>query len=244
MNTSSAEEIKTERDFWISYWEGYQPSFIKNVLFEEIFAKINAKDKDFIEIGGFPGTFCCYFNRNLGANVTLLDYIILPKIVNELESINHLEKGTINLIEADFLTYNSDKEYDIVLSAGFIEHFSNTKHMISQHIKLLKNDGLLFISLPNFLGLNGLIQKRFDPENLAIHYLPSMEIQNLKSICEELGVKNLKIQYYGKPSIWVEKTSKANPLAKKFIKLANKLISFIPIYNKFFSPFILISGSK
>ena len=156
---------------------------------------------------------------------------------------NGLAEGTIELLEADFITYKSPKKYDVVLSAGFIEHFLDTKHIISQHLDMLKPGGQLFISMPNFLGVNGLMQKSFDKENLAIHNLKAMDITHLTSICNELGVKNLQIRYYGKSSVWLEKTAKTSNFNKSIVKYLDKALHFVPFSGKFFSPFIVITGT-
>ena len=76
----------------------------------------------------------------------------------------------------DFFNFSTDRKYDIVFSLGFIEHFNNTRDVILRHVDLLASSGLLLIVLPNLLGLNGWIQRRFDKENYDVHNLKSMEI--------------------------------------------------------------------
>ena len=95
----------------------------------------------------------------------------------------------------DFFNFSTDRKYDIVFSLGFIEHFNNTRDVILRHVDLLASGGLLLIVLPNLLGLNGWIQRRFDKENYDAHNLKSMEIDRLKKIMATFSLKDLRVEY-------------------------------------------------
>jgi trans-aconitate methyltransferase len=102
------------------------------------------------------------------------------EIVRNFEKINGLPENAIQCIHTDFFSFTPERRYDIVFSSGFIEHFEDTGDVIKRHVDLLSDDGQLLILIPNFLGLNGMIQRRLDRENLEAHNLKSMEIPYLK----------------------------------------------------------------
>ena len=139
----------------------------------------------------------------------------------------------------------SDVKFDLVYSIGFIEHFEDTRDVIKRHVDLLANNGHLLIVLPNLLGLNGLIQKRFDRHNFDAHNLKSMDMDFLKSIMDQLPVKDVFVDYVGKPMVWLEPDASRN---SKFKRMAVKTLSYsiklIPIKGKFLSPYIIIRANK
>lgn len=236
----------TDKDFWTNYWNRFIPYEVKpDAPFHQLLSKYsNSTSKKFIEVGGFPGTFAIYFKKFKGYDSTILDFYISREVLTKMEKKNSIEENSIHVIEADFFNYNSNEKYDVVLSAGFIEHFTDTKNVISKHVDLVKEGGDLFISLPNFRGINGFFQRVFDRRNYDIHNIDCMDIKLLDKICNELPLKNVKVVYYGKPWIWLEKEAKVSSITRGLVKIISKLISFLPVKNRYFSPFIVITAGK
>ena len=145
--------------------------------------------KNFIEIGGFPGLFAAAFYQRGVKDITILDFYINREIINNFEVKNSLPTGAIKCIESDFFEFKSDKKYDIAFSYGFVEHFEDTKDVIARHIDLVSKNGQLLMLIPNFLGLNGMIQYRFDKQNLEAHNLKAMDIDYLKEIMQSFGLR-------------------------------------------------------
>lgn len=234
----------TDRKFWQDYWKGYQPKLITTILFQDIFASFPSGNQTFIEIGGFPGNFSIYFRKFKKYQVTMLDYFVDYKIISKALRINSLDQKAIKIIEADFLNYQPDNQYDIVFSAGFIEHFDNPEIVVKKHLELLKSGGLLFISLPNFLGLNGFVQKILDKKNLAGHNTEIMKIKKLNTLFSSMDLVNYKISYWGKPSIWLESSSGRSSFLIKTIKVVSKVLNLFNLKSKFLSPYIVIQAYK
>lgn len=151
----------------------------------------------------------------------------------------------INYIEADFLKYQPQKQYDFVYSLGFAEHFDDTKDIMQRHLAFAKKDGTVLIIMPNFLGINGLVQKLFDKENFKIHNLKSMDYNNLCSIAKELNVSDYSIKYFKKPMVWIEpKKGFYNYIIRKLIKLFSITLKLIPFRNNYLSSYIIVSLTK
>jgi SAM-dependent methyltransferase len=235
----------TDKKFWEKYWQNYQYTKIPNqVFFEKYIPEVPTATKA-IEIGGFPGTMSIFFHKKYGFDVSLLDFYIDLSIVNNLEQHNGLAPNTIHCIEHDFFSYQSDLKYDLVYSIGFIEHFEDTGDVIKRHIELLSENGELLIVLPNLLGINGFIQKRFDRHNFDAHNLKSMNLDFLRETMSQLPVTDVNIDYVGKPMVWLEPDVSRNGKVKRMaVKTLSYLIKLFPIKCRFLSPYIIIRAKK
>lgn len=242
MNNSKALSISKE--YWKQYWLNHSPGKLNKAFFDE-YLKLIPEHSDLIEIGGFPGVFAGYLNKKCNIKVTILDYIIIPEVINEVEKLYGLKKGELHIINKDFLEFRSTNLYDVVSSFGFIEHFQNTADILEKHISLLKSNGLLFVTIPNFRGLNGLVQWLFDKPNYYRHNISSMKVSNLKSIITKFNLKDYKVQYIGRPRIWIEESNSEKRKIELFIKLFNIILRIFPFSkNRILAPHIIIIGIK
>lgn len=103
-----------------------------------------------IEVGAGSGTYGAIFARH-GAKVTVLDYS-----ENALQTSRELYLSLgidATFILADALSLNEDLKgkYDVSMSFGLAEHFSDQQRLqiIRSHFELLKPNGMTFISVPN-----------------------------------------------------------------------------------------------
>lgn len=245
--------LLTDRAFWVNYWERKQGLAVQlpaNYLFYRQLADIIEKNavKNAIELGGFPGYYAVFLKKFFQLDVTLLDYFVHPPVVEELLQKNSLQAADINIIETDLFSYQPDKQYDLVLSCGLIEHFNDTADIIKRHIAFVKPGGNLFITLPNFKSVNGWFQKRFDRDNYDKHNINSMDVKHLKSIAENAGLTEVNARYFGKFSVWLEDEqhkSIAVRLLKKVVWLGGKIFTkILPFEHKNLSPYIILAGRK
>ncbi|SFS73236.1 Methyltransferase domain-containing protein [Porphyromonadaceae bacterium NLAE-zl-C104] len=233
----------TDKEYWDNYWKNYQYDKIpKKVVFERFMPKLT-RGINFIEIGGFPGVNAAYFYRRGIRDVTILDFHINKEIVRNFEKINDLPEGTIQCIDNDFFAFSSEKKYDVVFSSGFIEHFEDTRDAIARHIDLLSEKGQLLIIIPNFLGLNGKLQRRFDRENLDSHNLQSMKISYLKEIMQSFNLYDVSVGYLGKPMVWLEPKPE-NQKRRKWVKMLSYALKLFPVKGKLLSSYIAIYARK
>jgi SAM-dependent methyltransferase len=233
----------TDLDHWNEYWSNYQYDKVpKKVVFSKFTERLS-KGKSLIEIGGFPGINAGYFYNKGVKDISILDFHMNTNIVRKFELFNQIPQDTIKCIHSDFFKFTPSRTYDIVFSCGFAEHFHNTEETIQRHIDLLSKEGQLLILIPNFLGLNGALQRRFDKPNLDAHNLKSMQPDFLKEIMQKSGLKNYSVEYVGKPMVWLEPKSE-NMKYLKSVKLLSYFIKLFPIKGRFLSPYIAIYASK
>jgi SAM-dependent methyltransferase len=247
------ENLLTDREFWVKYWESKTDLSVvipANYLFHQQLSAIVEKNKvkTAIELGGFPGYYAVYLKKYLKLDVTLLDYFVHQPITAQLLQTNGLTQSDIHIIETDLFNYMPTQQYDLVLSCGLIEHFNDTTDIIKRHISFLKSGGTLFITLPNFRALNGWFQKNFDRENYDKHNINCMDPALLASICKDAGLKVVQSRYFGKFSLWLE-NEKQKPLSIRLLKksmwLGGKIFSKIfPFDSKQLSPYIILEARK
>lgn len=241
----------TDRAFWKAFWESKKDLifYIKpDYVFGNILANL-IKDngiKSAVELGGFPGYYTVFFKKYQHLKATLFDYFIHEGLIKELLAKNGLKYDDISVIEADLFTYEPQVKYDLVTSFGLIEHFADVKDIISRHVALLNPKGTLFITLPNFTGVNGWIQRKYDPENYSKHNITTMNPQLLIDICKELGLVEVESYYHGKFSVWLENNAQQTGLVKGIVKtiwLTGKLFTkAVPVETKALSPYIVLKA--
>lgn len=245
--------LLTDRDFWVKYWESKTDLSVvipENYLFHRQLADIvkNNEVKTAIELGGFPGYYAVFLKKYSKLEVTLLDYFVHQPITEQLLQTNGLAKDDIHIVETDLFKYTPEKQYDLVLSCGLIEHFNDTADIINRHIAFVKPGGTLFITLPNFKSVNGWFQKKFDKENYDKHNIDCMDPALLAEICEKSGLKEVKSAYFGRFSLWLENEKQKSisvRLLKKIIWLTGKILTkIIPFESKGLSPYIILTAKK
>ena len=217
---------------------------MKDVPFSDLFSSFPGPGSSFIEIGGFPGTFAVYFRKYRGYQVSILDCFYAPSVIRGMERANSLAEGSIRTLKEDFLEFATDKRYDVVFSAGFIEHFLDLGLVLRKMCDLLKPGGTLFASVPNFRGINGLIQKMFDGSNYDAHNLEAMNTRRLEDICGSLGLQQFRAFYYGVPGIWLRGSARVNHLTKIMLGKLNTVMTYVPLTNRYFSPHVVLLARK
>lgn len=245
------ENNLTDQGFWKSFWESKKDLifYIKpDYVFGDILGKLIAENgiRNAIELGGFPGYYSVYLKKYKHIDTTLFDYYIHQGLIRQLLEKNGLKDGDINIIEADLFNYTPKEKYDMVLSFGLIEHFSDTKAIIETHLQFLKPGGTLFITLPNFTGVNGWIQRKFDLENYNKHNIDSMNPAMLAETCKQLGLKSVESYYHGRFTVWLENSGQKPAFARTVTKAvwwAGKIATkIIPVESKLLSPYIVLKA--
>lgn len=241
----------TDREFWRRYWTQRDPvRLIDNRFYYAGLLRRAVADVDavtFIELGGFPGHFAVFAARYLGLEPTLVDSYIDHDVVRRLATANGLGGDTITVVEADFRTYEPDRLYDVVLSAGLVEHFDDVEPVLRRHLDFLRPGGLLVVTLPNYLGLNGWFQARFDPDHLAAHNLRTMDVAYLREVMERLRVASFRVGHFGKFRVWLEDLNLRPPAVRllvRAVQVAGLPLDLVGIRSKLTSPHVAIVARK
>lgn len=245
MNIANQEE-------WDNSYKNFAFYEENDILAHEIdnYIKNNSKDATSIfELGCFPCRYLAHFAKKFGLEANGVD--ITTEINKELFKWlkeNNIKVG--NIINSDaFKTIENlekeNKKFDIVYSIGFIEHFTNYLDIIDYHDKILKKDGLLIISAPNFRGkIQNKLHKIFDKKNMERHVIDAMNIKEWKNHLLENGYEIVDCKYFGGFKFWHE-----YPIKNKFKDFFCNVICFL--FNRIdkgnsesYSPYGIVAARK
>lgn len=137
--------------------------------FRKIFAGIETHEARLLEIGCARSLWLPYFAREFGFEVTGLDYSEAG-CEQEREILARAEvKGEI--ICADFFAPPAELlgSFDVVVSFGVAEHFTDTAQCLKAFSRFLKPGGLMLTSIPNLTGLPGLLAKAINRPVYDVH---------------------------------------------------------------------------
>jgi 2-polyprenyl-3-methyl-5-hydroxy-6-metoxy-1,4-benzoquinol methylase len=134
-----------------------------------------------LEIGCAPGKALAYIAARLCAEVAGIDTSThgLHWAHKLFETLNlHADLRCEDLCGT---TFPSDT-FDVVHSAGLIEHFEDPRDSVRQHIRLAKPGGVVLITIPNYTGIYGWLGDIFDPGFRKTHNLSIMYERTLTAL--------------------------------------------------------------
>ena len=271
---STHDNMKSNLEKSHQYQEKLKSS-LEKMLGKKIFSYIIEKYKDYLfwqicrqylpkreglkilEVGSAPGNRLVKFHQMFGYIPYGVEYseegVELNRKIFLLRNIN-----PNNVIYTDFFSYKFQEEYknyfDIVISLGFIEHFSDVKDVIRKHINLLTKGGIVVIAIPNIRGINYLLTLLFNRSLIPMHNLEIMEKKTFSKLFDDMDLSILYLNYYGTFNFGLFNTKKNSPLRPilkvcKYLQLLlNPIFRLIfnekSIENEFFSPYLICIGKK
>ena len=165
---------------------------------------------DCLEIGFAPGKMLAWMAEELGADVTGVDYS--PRGVEVAKGLFQALSIDADLrCESIFETTLRPGSFDVVCSAGVIEHFDDPRGIVAAHVDLLRPGGVALIHVPNYGGIYGAIQSRLDPDNLALHNLHIMSLPALAALAPLRAGLRVRSYYWGRMSPWILSLSRLGP---------------------------------
>ena len=202
-------------------------------------------DMRVLEIGCAPGKHLAYLAKRRGAKVCGLDYSE-PGIANSRELFRRLS------LEAEFHCEDlhqstfPEQSFDVVYSLGVVEHFQDPKPAIERHMVMAKPGGVVLITVPNYGGLYGRIQRYFDPENLGIHNLDIMTRAELLRLAPAEVHGNARTVRSGRISPWIINFEKKwpAPVARGMSLALNALGLLQPFDIGPLCPFLVLKMTK
>ena len=247
LKNESAGKPLTDADFWKNYWGHHHPtSELKQVFFDSVLDRFPKGNQRFIELGGFPGQYAAFFKKQLGYDVTLLDFHADPSAVAAQEALHGFAPGSIRCVQGDLFALKPDPSYDVVFSAGFIEHFKDPLAVLKKHTEYLAPGGFLFVSVPNLLGVSGWVQKWMDQENYQAHDLKCMDPNQLRKAAEDLGLEQIRVEHLGSPHLWLDHPERFSRWQRVSVHLASMAVKKVGLFakGKWISPFLLLTAQK
>jgi 2-polyprenyl-3-methyl-5-hydroxy-6-metoxy-1,4-benzoquinol methylase len=211
---------KTSKRHWDTLWE--RPARLRHPTSLHVGIR-NLRDllkghvrpgSKYLEIGCAPGNLLAWVRHKLRADVSGLDYSE-PGIAFARRLFDALGLAADLRCEDVFKTSFEPGSFDVVFSAGVIEHFDDPRDLVAEHVKLLAKNGVALITVPNYGGWLGRVQGRLDPENLAIHNVGIMNPTALRALAPAGSVA--KAYPFGRFSPWVLSLKKGMPSPLAFL---------------------------
>ena len=184
-----------------------------NVRFHEFFAqtfsRIDPRGKLLLEVGCANSSWLPYFSQQFDFKIHGLDY---SEIGCE-QSRNILSNAGIQgeVVCADFFSPPASLlgTFDVVITFGVVEHFTDTQSCIKALAKLLKPGGLLITIIPNMVGLIGRIEKTINRPVYDIHV--PLDAESLTRVHKFLRLEVLQAGYFMSTHFGVLNLNGLNP---------------------------------
>lgn len=248
----------TEVKFWESFWgKCTLPSIVDmDFSYDRCLArglKNNLPDikGDVFEVGCAPGKWLAFMAKEFAMNPSGIEYSEAGMNAT-LENFKILQLAPGSILTGDFFQTKPERQFDVVMSFGFIEHFDNVDEVVDLHLGWLKPGGVLILGVPNFCGIYSTIQGILDREILDKHNLKIMNLDYFRSLATRFRLKPVFLDYIGsfEPSLPIVKHRFGNPLqflVRGLLWLARRIRRIQALdrwNNRFISSFILAIYKK
>lgn len=181
---------------WDSYYQkpyktaSFTRKLTQNALLNTI--KKYSKKKQNLEICELGGGNSCFFDA-LVEDLYPSKYTIIDNNELGLKKFTECQKITSisRLFNDNVLELKHKGKYDIVFSVGLIEHFKNKDVItaIKSHFKIVKNEGIVIISVPTPTFSYRLIRKISEFFDLWIFYDETpIKINEVSRIVSQFGI--------------------------------------------------------
>ena len=176
-----------------------------HALFNGLFAG-TGHGKKLLEIGCARSVWLPYFAKYYGFNVSGIDYSELgcQQAIAALKQ----ESVTGNVVCCDFHSPPASfmNQFDVVISFGVVEHYTDTKECIESISRYIKPGGRLITVIPNMTWIMGLLQKYLDISVYRMHV--PLSARRLKKAHEKCGLKVESCKYFMFANFGVLNTSR------------------------------------
>ena len=210
----------TEIKFWEDYWANCSlPSEVDwNFSFDRCLGSAIKKNLpttsgEVLEVGCAPGKWLAYMAREFGLKPSGVEYSDAGMKAT-LENFKILGLTPDAIFTGDFFEMKPPRQFDAVMSFGFIEHFSDVDSVVERHLQWLKPGGVLILGVPNFTGIYSPIQRVLDKNILEKHNLDIMNLDYFRGLGRRLSLEPVFLDYVGsfEPTLFIANYRLGNPL--------------------------------
>lgn len=187
------------------------------LLWETILPQVLAgrRGQRAVEVGSAPGEFLVKLRDRFGLDVYGIEYSAVGAELNRA-AFRTAGIPSQNVIAGDFFAIARERRYrgffDVVISRGFIEHFTDPSEAIDRHLDVLSDDGILIVSVPNLRGLNFLGSWVLDRKVVGMHNLSIMARDSFEGLFVDRPLDVKLCRYYGTFNLCVFNTRSDSPL--------------------------------
>ncbi len=238
------------KEHWEKFWAGIGPNKrFKPHYYPLIKSLLPSNEKwTCFEVGCVPGNYLKFFHEHFKYRPAGIDYSDRIELVKQYFA---GLKIPIELYNKDFFEFKPKKQYNVVISNGFVEHFGNPEFVFRKHLNLVAKGGWLIVSLPNFCNTQYYLHNLLDAETLKTHNLDTMNPKLWRRLAEKNKMKISYCDYYETYDFWIiNKSPLMKPIvlairvASRAIRFMLKITGVLNIPNKYLSPHIVLIAQK
>ncbi len=211
-----------------------------------------------IEVGSAPGEFLQQCHSRFGYEPYGVEFSPVGAKVNR-ENFQAWGFDPEHVIQSDFFADDFQSAYraqfDVVISRGFIEHFTSLQPVIDGHVNILKPGGTLVIVIPNLSGINyalGLLTVR---TLYPLHNLDLMRMKEFGKLFARRDLETLFCGYHGGIDFGILDGGPDTALARRVVRVTRRVQwGLNVIFNSLFfghvpetrysSPYLVYVGRK
>lgn len=211
MESGNEEQDKAGREYWNQTWDDYP---LPNVWDVDSKRLLNHVEREFflwiartleghgkagpnvhlVEVGCARSQALPVLAKRLGVSVAGIDYspngCEQTRVMMKREGVD----GEVHCSDIFAIPDSLKGRFDVVVSFGLIEHFSNTSEIVSSLAELLKPGGVILTNIPNMRGTTGFVQKILNRGIYDIH-VPLTPSQ-VRSAHEAAGLSGIEADYF------------------------------------------------
>lgn len=167
------------------------------------------------------------------------------------------EHGEIDFVQGNVLELKVERTFDLIFANQIVEHLVYPREMVARLLKLLKPNGRLVVttpnwkylknSLPSFSELGEATQwhaRQFSADSDG-HFFAYKEAE-LKEIFEGVGIRHIEARIFESP--WVSGHMKVRYLHKvislRGLKMLDRFLLSLPLFGKRFGHQLLVTGTR
>jgi 2-polyprenyl-3-methyl-5-hydroxy-6-metoxy-1,4-benzoquinol methylase len=198
-----------------------------------------------LEIGCAPGKILAWVAARRGAQVAGLDFS--PRGLSLANRLFTALKLTADLRCEDLRrTTFAPGAFDFVYSIGVIEHFADPREIVGRHVSLVRPGGTVLMTVPNYRGLYGVLQRYFDADSLLLHNLDIMSCDALARLVPQDEPYAVRTYRTGRLSPWLLSTEKRwpTPLARGLSYAVNAVALLQPFEIATLAPMLALEVAR
>lgn len=208
------------------------------------------ENKHWIELGCSPGHVSALLHRRIPFTPSGVDFS--PQAFLYKETMREVAGVDATLHQADVRSFIPNELFDVVMSFGLIEHFSDPQDILDHHYRICRQGGLVVVSIPNFRKLQWLYHFLFDRADLGRHNIESMKPGTFRTFAERRNLEILFLGYVGRMYFWnVDETgSRLIATVRKTLSLLVRaltnqvLTQILPRDRRLYAPWMVFVGRK
>lgn len=208
------------------------------------------KGQRWIELGCSPGHFSSLLYRRIPFKPFGVDFS--PDAHLYVDAMAQYARAHATLFQADLRDFATTELYDVVMSFGLIEHFTNPAEILEHHYRLCRRGGLLVVSIPHLRFLQWTYHFLFDRKDLAVHNVSMMNLRTFHTFSQIKNMEILLLRHVGRINFWNvdESGPRAIAILRKVASLGIRVLvnlllpNVLPRDNKIYAPWIVFVARK